>query len=300
MRRLDGYTIFPPSTEPEVLFTLEKPIRITGLYSFHYMENSKSFYFPGERHDFWEMVYVDSGEISVLADSTGHLLRQGDVIFHKPMEFHTIAADLKHPHNIMVTCFEVSGSAMDFFRGKSFSLDSTLKKVLLRFMTRCRELFSNTTDSRRERPPCGTHEQSVFQLAIGYLEEFLLLLMQHSPDGDTMSLRAKKNVENALADDILEYMEANVLSNLTLKDLCDRYHMGKSYLCQVFKQQTGKALIDTFIDLKITRAKHMIRSGELNFTQIADALGYSGLHHFTRTFKARTGMSPGTYSKSIT
>ena len=42
---------------------VKKLIHIAGLYSFFYFEHDTNFYFPGEQHDFWEIVYVDSGEI---------------------------------------------------------------------------------------------------------------------------------------------------------------------------------------------------------------------------------------------
>ena len=58
--------------------------------------------------------------------------------------------------------------------------------------------------------------------------------------------------------------------------------------------------MDYFIDIKIMEAKRLIRLGELNFTQIAEKLGYTSIHHFSRSFKGKTRMSPGAYEKSIT
>ena len=73
--------------------------------------------------------------------------------------------------------------------------------------------------------------------------------------------------------------------------------MNKSYLCQLFKNETESGIIDYYINLKIKEAKFLIRKGNLNFTQIAEKLGYSSLHHFTRTFKATEKMSPQVISK---
>lgn len=59
-------------------------ILITKLYTVHYFEYSKDYKFIGEAHDFWELVYVDKGDITAIAGDDEIALRQGDIIFHKP------------------------------------------------------------------------------------------------------------------------------------------------------------------------------------------------------------------------
>ena len=43
----------------------------------------------------------------------------------------------------------------------------------------------------------------------------------------------------------------------------------------------------------------MIRNQQMNFTQIADALGYTSVHYFSRQFKKLTDMTPTEYRASI-
>ena len=43
----------------------------------------------------------------------------------------------------------------------------------------------------------------------------------------------------------------------------------------------------------------MIRDGQLNFTQIAEKLGYTSIHYFSRQFRKVTGMTPTEYSSSV-
>jgi YesN/AraC family two-component response regulator len=58
-------------------------------------------------------------------------------------------------------------------------------------------------------------------------------------------------------------------------------------------------VIDYFTKLKIDMAKQLVRDNHMNFTQIADYLGYSSIHYFSRQFKKTTGMTPSEYSSSI-
>ena len=51
--------------------------------------------------------------------------------------------------------------------------------------------------------------------------------------------------------------------------------------------------------MKLGQSKQMIREGQLNFTQIAENLQYSTVHHFSRQFKEKFGITPTEYAKSV-
>ena len=285
------------------LKTFKKEIDILGLHTFYYFEHPKHFYFPGERHDFWEMVYVDRGEIDVLAETTGYRLQQGDVIFHKPMEFHTLASNDRDPNNVLVVTFSARGEAVNYFENKLFTLDARHKKLLALMLDEGRDLFPDLSGKNGSGPPMG--QAPLFgssQLLLSYLEQFLILLIRSNRQSERSSRKsgiAKKNVENILVEHIREYLEKHVYGTVKLTDLCRGFNMSKSYLCQLFKEATGKSIIDYYIHLKTEEARQLIRKGEYNFTQISELLGYSGIHHFSRSFKQMTGFSPGYYAKSI-
>ena len=63
-------------------------ISVSSVVTIHYFEFTKDYIYNGESHDFWEMVYVDKGEIIATAAEEDIILRQGEALFHKPMEFH--------------------------------------------------------------------------------------------------------------------------------------------------------------------------------------------------------------------
>ena len=65
---------------------LKDEITVRKIYTIHYFEYMKNFEFSGETHDFWELQCVYKGEIKVL----DHILKAGQVIFHKPNEFHNV------------------------------------------------------------------------------------------------------------------------------------------------------------------------------------------------------------------
>ena len=51
--------------------------------------------------------------------------------------------------------------------------------------------------------------------------------------------------------------------------------------------------------IKLQESKQMIRENNLNFTEIAAELQYSTVHHFSRQFKEKFGITPTEYAKSV-
>ena len=98
---------------------------------------------------------------------------------------------------------------------------------------------------------------------------------------------------------VTAYMEAHISQQLTIEQICWDNLIGRTQLQKIFQQEAGTGIIDYFSKLKIDAAKHMIRDGRLNFTQIADQLGYSSIYYFSRQFKKITGMSPSDYASSV-
>ena len=64
-------------------------IEIKGFHGIYYFEFSKNFSHTPEKHEFWEMVYVDNGKIVATSDGITKTLSQGQVIFHEPGELHS-------------------------------------------------------------------------------------------------------------------------------------------------------------------------------------------------------------------
>ncbi|MEG2959689.1 MAG: AraC family ligand binding domain-containing protein, partial [Oscillospiraceae bacterium] len=87
------------------MLTPLRPITVEGLVTVHYFEYSSSYYFEGESHDFWELLYVDKGELDVDAGEERHHLTRGQMIFHQPGEFHALHANGVVAPNLVVLSF---------------------------------------------------------------------------------------------------------------------------------------------------------------------------------------------------
>lgn len=281
---------------------LETVINIDKIVTIHYYEFSSNYVFKGEKHDFWEFLYIDKGEVEVMADTNAYKLTQGDILFHKPNEFHSEWANGKIAPNLVVISFECKDSAMDFFKDKIMKIDPAGKNLIAQIVKEGKEAFINALGDhnkleKRENTLFGTE-----QLIKLYLELFLINLIRNGNQVNNSGRFNKSTLqimEKNLVNCIIEYMYENIGSDLSFDDICNQFSLGKTYLKTLFKNKTNKGVMTYFKNLKIEEAKKLIREQQYNFSQIADMLGYKSLHTFSRAFKETINMSPSEYATSV-
>ena len=287
-----------------VATTLEQSIPIQKIVTVHYFEYAKDYVFEGERHDFWEILYVDKGEVEVMAGEVGYKLRQGEMIFHKPNEFHNVFANGVVAPNLVVVSFESNAPAMAYFEGKIIAAGEDERALFARIVREARDAFSSPLDD----PSLTCLERASShafgsELMIGILlEEMLIRLVRRGAEkaqGVKISSSVKLRSDNDLVKRVIAYMEENAAGSLTFSQVCRFSAQSATNLKTIFKSVTGYGVMEYYRMLKIETAKTMLREGDGNITQIADRLGYASVHYFSRYFKQATGMTPSEYSLSI-
>lgn len=283
---------------------LKEEFKIESIVTVHYFEFAKNYVFEGERHNFWELVYVDKGELEIMAEDKGYKLKQGEMIFHKPNEFHNLWANGKIAPNIIVVTFDCNSPAMEFFENKFLLTGNTIKDLLSKIIKEVIQAFSTPLNvsitsklDRRERSVFGTE-----QLIKIYLEQVLIYLVRRGENivpNERLSSLVRIRSHNDLTQKIINYLKDNIASNISFDDVCLYSKIGSTNLKSMFKEQTGIGVIEYYKNLKIEEAKKIIREEQFNFTEIAEKLGYASIHYFSRHFKKATGMSASEYASSV-
>lgn len=93
---------------------------------------------------------------------------------------------------------------------------------------------------------------------------------------------------------------AGRLSDPTLSNTAIAKHLGISeiYLRKLFEAQQGTSPHRYILDMRIRKAKQLLRDTPFTVTAIAEECGFSGLYHFCRVFKQKTGVTPTQYAQS--
>jgi len=194
---------------------------------------------------------------------------------------------------------------MEFFAKKIFTLGKT-EKTLISLITRAaKDALGRIPDDYRDMDPIdfSSAPRGSVQLLECYLTELLLLLLQSEDSSYTTKKRSvgsRELVQSSITELIVGYLEENVYSSLTLADLCAKFYMGKSKLCKLFSDHLGMSPMEYYGALRIKEAKRLLRCEDLTVGKVADMLGYSSIHNFSRAFKLATGFSPSEYrQKSV-
>ena len=283
---------------------IRNDFEIKGLNSIYYFEFGKNFNQKPETHDFWEMVYVDSGSIFAFADGSRFELNQGQAIFHEPNEAHAHISNPQSHNNLIVICFTCKSKAMDFFRKKIFTLDKTAKTLLKLFIDEVENALGyipNRYDDKKNLDFSKAKFGST-QLLMCYLVEFLINISRTNANFENnISFKqvSRSMTHNSIGQLIEDYLKDNIYSSLTMEDICSVFMIGKSQLSHIYKTNFGISIMESYNKMIIAEAKKLIREKNYSISQISDMLGYSSIHNFSRAFKKSVGHSPSAYSKSI-
>ncbi|MCI5868883.1 MAG: AraC family transcriptional regulator [Dorea sp.] len=285
---------------------LKQELNITNIYSIHYFEYSHDFVFEGESHDFWELLFVDSGVIEVTAGEKKVRLENGDIIFHKPNEFHALRTYGKSAPNLIVISFDCNAPCMSFFENKVLRANEVETQYLSQIISEARKTFCTPLNHpyisnlrRYANTPFGSE-----QMIKASLELLLLSMLRrcaHSAEVQRFTTAAvpyaRRNNEKVV-EQVTQYLLNHIYDNLTVANICRDNTISRSQLQQLFHQYKGCGVIEFFSRLKIDTAKQLIREGQYTFSQIANILNYSSYQYFSLQFKKYTRMSPSEYSMS--
>ena len=272
---------------------------VVTLHDFNY---TPDFLFTGESHDFWELAYIRRGSVGVMAGSTGYTLESGEAIFHLPNEYHNIWANGESAEVIIIS-FVCKSPAIRFFEKRMMSLSEEEKELVESLLRLGFETFTDPPDILYQKKMNLKQDaaRGNLQLLKLRLEELLIRLMQSEGIIDRQarkSVAAGTRNDRLITDSIIKALTEKIYGTTTLDEVCAGVLFSKSHLKALFKKNTGYSIMDYYTHLKLERAKILINEGNLSISDIAELLGYSSIHYFSRVFKAKTGMTPTEFKNS--
>ena len=284
---------------------LPSVIHIRKIITIFYMELSKDFHYDGEQHNFWEMVYIDKGEMLCTADKHQFTLKSGEVTFHKPNEYHNLSGDGKNAPNVSILTFECDSVAMKHFEGKIWRLSAEEKRLLSMLMSEglscfCLEDPSNPLLQKLcilPDAPFGS-----FQMIRNLLEIFLISLYRHR---ESVTKKSRQSVHidgvdvNFEIRELLDVLNANIYGKLTIEEIARKVGKSESTVKTLFSRFQPGGIMRYYNNLKIREAKRLIRENRHTFAQIAELLCFDSPQYFSKYFKKLTHMTPKEYKHSI-
>ncbi|WP_058305996.1 response regulator [Gracilibacillus massiliensis] len=103
------------------------------------------------------------------------------------------------------------------------------------------------------------------------------------------------STKEKLIYDIKKYIDHNYHKPLQLSDIAVDFHLNASYLSSTFSKEVGVTISDYLLQLRISKAKELLRTTNLKIETIAKQLGYENPRYFHQVFKKHVCTTPNEY-----
>ncbi len=265
-------------------FQVQRRLAVSSIYTFFYHEKEKGFIFPGEAHRPLELTYVDKGAIHSVADGVDLLLNQGDLVLYAPDQWHMQYAQEDVSASYITISFDLEGDCPESLFNQKFAIPQSAVPMLQRLL--------------REQDRMDAYSEDMM---LCYLQILLLTLLREQDNPSQVKLRTTNavNSENEIIRRAQQFISGHIREKLTVPVVARHVDVSPSYLTALFRKNLQISPGEYIRRVKLQESKQMIREDNMNFTEIAAVLQYSTVHHFSRQFKDKFGITPTEYAKSV-
>jgi len=273
----------------KVLLDIPRLVSIKSLVSSFEAVRSADFAFDGEMHDFWEMVYIANGKAGITADERVFTLNAGQLIFHKPLEFHRIFSIDNVGHRVFIMAFDAAGEGMRELENRIIEIDEKLEQQLKDVVYSGSVILDKDEEGLFNSPEYYT----LVQEFVLKLEALLLKIINKVKDKPEY-----QDVQDETYRLIVKVINENVQKNLSLSEIASLTHLSVSNLKKVFRRYSDKGVMKYFTHVKIRKAIQLLDEG-YPIVQVSEYLGFSSVNYFSVVFKRETGYTPGAYRAQL-
>ena len=263
---------------------MEHQLRVKSIYTFWYQEKEQGFLFPGESHPMAELTYVDQGSLHSVAEGQDLLLKQGDLVIYGANQWHMQYSDIGVAPRFVTISFSLEGMGLESLLNRKFTAPQNVV-TLLQNMLREQERMDDYSGD----------------IILSQLNLLLLTLLREvvAPKGGKLQTSNAIHSENEIIRQAQQYISSHIREKLSVPLVARQVDVSPSYLTALFHKNLQISPGEYIRRIKLQESKQMIRENNLNFTEIAAELQYSTVHHFSRQFKEKFGITPTEYAKSV-
>ena len=247
-------------------------------------------------HSFFELVYVLNGTAEHILGEERMPLKAGDYFIINPGSEHCYAQAKDFE---IVNCLFLP-EYIDRALLNCPSLGALLSNQTLRFEvpTNIRTADRILKDrSRQVRGLITQMEEEYSQRRTGYKEQLRCLLTQAL----VLAVRAAAEAEHPphpATTDTIAYLQAHLAEPLCLDALSQHCGYAPQYICNLFRKDTGMTISSFLQKLRIHKAQQLLEEGKGTTAEIAQAVGYNDVKHFSQLYRKHTGSIPKKNKKS--
>lgn len=216
-------------------------------------------------HNSIELIFCVKGSVTAFINDVEYTINQGDGVFIKPFEKHYY---LGKDYECFVLTFNNS-----FYNQFSLSYNKYIDTLLPYQKNKTEKIIDFLYWSLDEYLPNVTFASGIINVLLG-------LIALNYP------LASKKTaISNQKFESILKYIDDNILEDLTLNSLSEKFYYSTPYLSKLFNKVTGSSFNDYLAKTRIEKLPTLIENGVKNNTELMKKCGFKSLSSFYRAKK---------------
>ena len=274
-------------------------IDVKELFALEYLDFEGKYKDYSEKHDFFELCFVIQGEITLTMEGESITLSEGELVFIEPNTEHSYFSETGNRSSAFVICFECTSSAARSISGRRFRLNRDQQFYIKKIINESKATFRTNENDLLELLPTPNFGG---QQSIHILIEYLLIDLIRQSSAEQNPGIVFLNGENFYPDLvglIKGYLERNIGKKISLDDVSKKFNYSRSFICKIFKAETGESLITYFNRIEIDKAKKLLSEGDRHASEISELLGFSEPKYFGAIFKNQVGISPAAYKELV-
>lgn len=230
--------------------------------------------------------FVYSGEGRLRIAETDYSLHPGVIFCYGMNAAHDLWADPTRPMNKYFAIFKLDG--VNRLDDDASILPGQVRCSL--DIERVRDLFEHMIEEGRDT---GETQGAI-------CNHYLQLLLLKSANASIVDAE-DSNTNGGLASfqRSFEHIESNYTEIASLAELAEAVELSPAYLCRLFRRFSRETPHQCIVRHKLNRAAELLMSQQASIGEVAEAVGYHDLFHFSRLFKKRFGDSPRNFRKRI-
>ncbi|MGM9618864.1 MAG: helix-turn-helix domain-containing protein [Oscillospiraceae bacterium] len=253
-----------------------RPMRI---FTCFLQQTEGGFYFRGEQHLPYELVYLKRGTLHNYCGGQDLLLRPRELLLIPSGQWHIQYAD--ETVRFLTISF--------FWEGRDFrGLTGTALKVPAEAERLLQELERETEQALPDRD----------EYLNAALKLLLLQLQRHAAERQSpRQSPASERMQREIIDRAMQAVSAHIQEKYTVPELAAAVNVSPTHLSNLFRRYLGMSPAKYITRIRVEECKALLTSGEKSVGEIAAGMGYSSAQHFCKQFRQWTGLSPAAFAK---
>ena len=256
------------------------------------------------RHNYCELLYLHSGEITYQVENRSYPMKEGDLFVISGTLPHRIANYGKSQVHAVVLYFlpdlirahDPSGEDAEYLM-PFLVQDSTFPHVVLAKTGLPRQVFDLIQRAQAELP--GKFNRSRLSVRT-YLKMILVLLVNHyAKFRSSAPVFSQKQRNLDRLQPVFDLVDKRYADQITVDDAAASIHMSKSHFMRFFRQATGQPFVVFLNQFRVAKAQKILATTDHSIAEVGQEAGFCNQSYFGLVFRRLTSLTPREYKQRL-